>query len=128
MPSTFTTEIYLEEPGLGDYTNDWNVPVNSNFTIIDAAIGGSTSVAFTNANVTLSVPQSAYFSIVCTGTLTANVALILPATIGGTTCYVGARLNNSWDREFEADVKAGKLDALGQEADKDFEAGRCKPL
>ena len=83
MPSTFTTEIYLEEPGLGDYTNDWNVPVNSNFTIIDAAIGGSTSVAFTNANVTLSVPQAAYFSIVCTGTLTANVALILPATIGG---------------------------------------------
>jgi hypothetical protein len=33
-----------------------------------------------------------------------------------------------WDREFEADVKAGKLDALGKEADDDFEAGRCKPL
>lgn len=33
-----------------------------------------------------------------------------------------------WDREFEADVKAGKLDALGDEADRDFEAGRCKPL
>jgi len=55
-------------------------------------------------------------------------AFIVPATIGGTTCYVGAWLNSSWDREFEADVKAGKLDALGQEADKDFEAGRCKPL
>jgi len=55
-------------------------------------------------------------------------AFIVPATIGGTACYVGARLNNSWDREFEADVKAGKLDALGKEADKDFEAGRCKPL
>ncbi len=34
----------------------------------------------------------------------------------------------AWDREFEADVKAGKLDALGDEADRDFEAGRCKPL
>ena len=33
-----------------------------------------------------------------------------------------------WDREFEADVKAGKLDALGEEADRDFDAGRCKPL
>ena len=33
-----------------------------------------------------------------------------------------------WDREFEADVKSGKLDALGEEADRDFEAGRCKPL
>ena len=53
---------------------------------------------------------------------------ILPAVMGGTTCYVGARLNTSWDREFEADVKAGKLDTLGKEADKDFDAGRCKPL
>ena len=83
MPSTFTTEIYLEEPGLGDYVNSWENPVNSNFTVIDAAIGGSTTVAFTNTNVTLSVAQAAYFSIVCQGTLTANVALILPGTIGG---------------------------------------------
>lgn len=35
---------------------------------------------------------------------------------------------DAWDREFEADVQAGKLDALGKEADQDFEAGRCKPL
>jgi hypothetical protein len=35
---------------------------------------------------------------------------------------------DEWDRQFEADVKAGKLDALGAEADRDFEAGRCKPL
>ena len=35
---------------------------------------------------------------------------------------------DAWDREFEADVKAGKLDKLGAEADRDFEAGRCKPL
>ena len=33
-----------------------------------------------------------------------------------------------WDREFESDVKAGKLDVFGEEADRDFEAGRCKPL
>jgi hypothetical protein len=35
---------------------------------------------------------------------------------------------DAWDREFEADVKAGKLDKLGAEADRDFEAGKCKPL
>ena len=34
----------------------------------------------------------------------------------------------AWDRQFEADVKAGKLDNLGAEADRDFDAGRCKPL
>lgn len=83
MSSTFTTNINLEEPALGDYVNSWNTPVNSNFTVMDAVFGSSTSVAFTNANVTLTVAQAAYFQIVCTGTLTANVQLILPSAIGG---------------------------------------------
>jgi hypothetical protein len=30
-----------------------------------------------------------------------------------------------WDREFEADVQAGKLDALADEALSDLRAGRC---
>lgn len=83
MTSTFTPNIYLEQPGVGDYADDWNVPVNSDWSVIDQTFGSSTSVAFTNANVTLTVAQSAYFQITCTGTLTANVKLILPATIGG---------------------------------------------
>lgn len=33
-----------------------------------------------------------------------------------------------WDRKIEADVKAGRLDAAGKRADKDFEAGRCTQL
>jgi hypothetical protein len=33
-----------------------------------------------------------------------------------------------WDRQIEADVRAGKLDAAGQRADDDYEAGRCKRL
>jgi hypothetical protein len=35
---------------------------------------------------------------------------------------------DAWDREFEVDVKSGKLDSLGKEADREFEAGDCKPL
>ena len=34
----------------------------------------------------------------------------------------------AWDRQIEADVQAGKLDRHGQQADDDFEAGRCRPL
>jgi hypothetical protein len=34
----------------------------------------------------------------------------------------------AWDRQLEADVAAGKLDHVAEQADKDFEAGRCKPL
>jgi hypothetical protein len=35
---------------------------------------------------------------------------------------------DQWDRQIEADIRAGRLDAAGKEADEDFEAGRCTPL
>ena len=37
-------------------------------------------------------------------------------------------LGEQWDRQIEADVVAGRLDAAGQRADDDFDAGRCTPL
>jgi hypothetical protein len=36
--------------------------------------------------------------------------------------------DDAWDRQIEADAKSGRLDALWQEAVKDIEAGRTKPL
>lgn len=33
-----------------------------------------------------------------------------------------------WDKQIEADALAGRLDALGAQADQEFEAGRCRPL
>jgi hypothetical protein len=33
-----------------------------------------------------------------------------------------------WDRQFEDDVKHGRLDALADEALKDLDAGRCTDL
>lgn len=35
---------------------------------------------------------------------------------------------DQWDRRFEADVRAGRLDAAGRQAEEQFEAGRCTPL
>lgn len=37
-------------------------------------------------------------------------------------------LADQWDRQIEADILAGRLNAAGDQADKDFEAGRCTPL
>lgn len=34
----------------------------------------------------------------------------------------------AWDRQFEEDVAAGRLDALAEEALADFRAGRTRPL
>ena len=35
---------------------------------------------------------------------------------------------DQWDRQIEADALAGRLDALGTQADQEFEAGQCRPL
>lgn len=83
MTSVFTTNLNIEEPGLGDYSGDWNIPINNDLSIIDQAFGSSTIIPFTNANVTLTVAQAAFYMIVCTGTLSGPVELILPAAIGG---------------------------------------------
>lgn len=37
-------------------------------------------------------------------------------------------LADAWDEQIEADLQAGRLDSAGNQADADFEAGRCKPL
>ena len=37
-------------------------------------------------------------------------------------------LAEKWEQRFAADVQAGKLDKLGQAADRAFEQGRCRPL
>jgi hypothetical protein len=35
---------------------------------------------------------------------------------------------DAWDRQFEADAAAGRLDALGDEALRDLDEGRCRDL
>ena len=37
-------------------------------------------------------------------------------------------LADQWDRQIEADILAGRLDAARRRADEQFEAGRCTPL
>ena len=35
---------------------------------------------------------------------------------------------DAWDKQFEQDVHAGRLDALADEALRDFREGRCRDL
>jgi len=60
--------------------------------------------------------------------LESAVVQLSPAELAKFSTWFEEFVADAWDREFEADVKAGKLDALGKEADADFEAGRCKIL
>jgi 2-polyprenyl-3-methyl-5-hydroxy-6-metoxy-1,4-benzoquinol methylase len=37
-------------------------------------------------------------------------------------------IDNQWDARLASDIASGRLDAVAQKADQDFEAGRCQPL
>lgn len=83
MASTFTTNKNIELPGNNDYINTWNVPVNSDFSIIDKALGSSVSKSLSSSNVTLTTSDIQNQQIVLTGVLTANVQIIFPTGVGG---------------------------------------------
>jgi hypothetical protein len=86
MTSTFTTNKSIEKPANGDYVNDWNVPVNADWDIIDKAFGGTTSLNVTGQSstpVTLSASQYQPLILSISGTLTSNVTYAIPSGVGG---------------------------------------------
>lgn len=84
MSSTFSPSIHLEEPGLGDYNGGWNVPVNSNFSIIDQKFGTINTLTFGTNSFVLTNVTSAYWGIVVNGVLTSNQVLQFPLGVAGT--------------------------------------------
>lgn len=83
MTSTFSSNKNLELPGNGDYVNTWNVPVNGDMSIIDAALGGTTSLNATSGSVTLSVSQYQKLILNVTGAIAADVTYTIPSGVGG---------------------------------------------
>jgi hypothetical protein len=83
MASTFSTNKNLELPGNGDYVDTWNVPVNADMNVIDAALGGTTALSLTTGASTLSDTQYQKLILSITGALVANVTYSIPSTVGG---------------------------------------------
>jgi len=83
MTSTYTQNKGLEKPANGDYSGSWNVPVNSDWDIIDKAFGGTYTVSLTNTNVTLTQANVQNTCVKLTGTLTGNVTIYFPSGISG---------------------------------------------
>jgi hypothetical protein len=85
MVSTFSPNKTLELPGFNDYVNSWNTPLNSDMTIIDAALGGSTLLNATSptGTVTLTFAQYRPLSLIVSGAMTADVFYTIPAGVGG---------------------------------------------
>lgn len=60
--------------------------------------------------------------------LEAAIASLSPEDLARLTDWFENFVADQWDRQIEADILAGRLDAPGRKADEDFEAGRCTPL
>ncbi len=79
MPDPQTSNLDLYQPTRGSDVGTWDTPLNANATQLDTVLGGVTSIALTNINVTLSAAQYNCGFINLTGGLTGNVVLTFPA-------------------------------------------------
>lgn len=87
MVSSYTTNKRIEKPAHNDYINTWEVPVNSDMDVIDAALGATTLLSSVSGSTTLTYAQyqPAFLSI--SGTPVANVTYVIPSTVGGQWTY-----------------------------------------
>jgi hypothetical protein len=86
MTSTFTPNKNIEKPAFNDYVDGWDVPVNSDFTIIDTALGGKTTfnvTGLTATPITLSIGEYQPPIIILTNTISANLTYVIPSAVGG---------------------------------------------
>ena len=85
-----TTNKGMQFPANGAAINTWDTAspggVNTNFTIVDTALGGSTGLNVTGASgtIVLSLAQYTPPNLEINGTLTAAVAYQIPLGVGGT--------------------------------------------
>ena len=83
MVSTYTTNKVIEKPGSGDYANTWNVPVNSDWDIIDQAFGATTSINATLGSVTLTAAQYRCLFLGISGAISSAKIFTIPSGVGG---------------------------------------------
>src|SRR5271166_4649830 len=95
--ATNTPNLDLVLPGLGEFTNNWNVPLNQNFTTIDTAIG--------NIDGTLTDAQGSQASL--------NARLSISLNADGTLVPIPEI------KKAETSQVYGRLDPLGNALDLD---------
>lgn len=86
MVSSYTPNKNIEKPGYNDYAANptgWSGPINVDWDIIDAALGGLTSLTGVSGTSTLSVSEYQKLILQSAATLTGNVRYNIPSGVGG---------------------------------------------
>lgn len=76
-----TTNKKLDQPTFNSQA--WDVPLNSNFGVIDTALGSAVTISLTSSNYTMSTSEAQNLRIAITGTITTSLSIIIPDNIGG---------------------------------------------
>lgn len=89
-----TSNRGYETPSTGSDVDTWGDVLNANAGLIDNNLGGVSSIALSNTDVTLNTAQAQCGTIILSGSLGDNLQLIFPAVSGWWTvinqCTVGA--------------------------------------
>ena len=80
-----TTNLSLNTPSNGSFVNSWDAPLNNNFTAIDTAFGGESTINVVGASGTVALTLTQYGCriLLFSGTLTANVNYQIPSGVKG---------------------------------------------
>lgn len=80
MVSTFSPNLNLELVGRGDQVGTWDTPENSDWSIVDLAVGAITTIGLNNSPVVLAAAQFRSKQITFNSTLTGNVTITFPTS------------------------------------------------
>jgi hypothetical protein len=86
MVDAVTPNKSIDLPTTGEYVNAWGPVVNGNFSVIDEALGGLTTISLTGVtagNYPLTLSQYQPLNIEFNGLLNADVGYSIPAGVGG---------------------------------------------
>lgn len=104
MVSTFTPNKAFEQPGHNDYVDTWDTPVNQDWSAIDTAFGGITTINTTGLSGTIALTSTQYRPLMIrfTGTPAAPITYRVPSGVGG-----------QWTVRNDATIAVGFASAAG---------------
>lgn len=112
---TLTTNKSIKKPDYNQYINNWNTPVNADWDIIDAALGGQSANSFTGSDWAMTTSEAQKQRLVLTGALTANVSVILPLSDANPAVAVGGMwiVDNQTTGNYTVTVKTAATGSTG---------------
>ena len=114
MSTSTTTNKGLSKVTVGTEVGTWGPYINTDMDILDKALGSTVSYSLTSSNQTVSGTDAQNQRILLTGTISANLNLILPSGVGGDWIVTNNTSNSGGPWTITATTGSGLTIALPQ--------------